>query len=231
MHSIEAPNIRERRARSPVAGHAPDRAAGQRRTDGGARRDRGRGRRAGLDASTGWSSTRCTRSTIGRTSPGALRATGCSHVSYFLSHVTRPHFSAGHDRSGARALLRGVPADADAHRRPDRARRRIAARPPRLLLARRVRRLHGELHRSCPVLPRGHRCHAADVRAQPDPRSQVVGWCRSDRPLVEVAPKQPGDADRRIAEFVAERIPNGATIQTGIGAIPNAIMDALARPP
>ena len=42
-----------------------------------------------------------------------------------------------------------------------------------------------------------------------------------------MTPKQPGDADRRIAEFVAERIPNGATIQTGIGAIPNAIMHAL----
>ncbi len=31
-----------------------------------------------------------------------------------------------------------------------------------------------------------------------------------------------------IAQFVAERIPNGATIQTGIGAIPNAIMGELA---
>ncbi len=42
--------------------------------------------------------------------------------------------------------------------------------------------------------------------------------------------RQPGEADRRIAGFVAERIPNGATIQTGIGAIPNAIMAALRRP-
>jgi len=57
--------------------------------------------------------------------------------------------------------------------------------------------------------------------------SQVAGWCRSDRRLVQVPPTAPGDEDRRIAEFVAERIPDGATIQTGIGAIPNAIMAAL----
>ncbi len=57
--------------------------------------------------------------------------------------------------------------------------------------------------------------------------SQVVGWCRSDRPLLEVPPAVPSDTDATIARLVAERIPNGATIQTGIGAIPNAIMAAL----
>jgi acyl-CoA hydrolase len=57
--------------------------------------------------------------------------------------------------------------------------------------------------------------------------SQVVGWCRTDRPLVQVPPRVPDDVDRTIAGYVAERIPNGATIQTGIGAIPNAIMAAL----
>ena len=57
--------------------------------------------------------------------------------------------------------------------------------------------------------------------------SQVEGWCRSDRPLLEIPPRAPDDVDGRIAGFVAERIPNGATIQTGIGAIPNAIMAAL----
>ena len=57
--------------------------------------------------------------------------------------------------------------------------------------------------------------------------SQVEGWCRSDRELVEISPRQPKDIDHTIAAFVAERIPDGATIQTGIGAIPNAIMAAL----
>jgi acyl-CoA hydrolase len=59
--------------------------------------------------------------------------------------------------------------------------------------------------------------------------SQVEGWCRTDRPLVEVPPRESDDLDRVIAGYVAERIPNGATIQTGIGAIPNAIMEALAN--
>jgi acyl-CoA hydrolase len=57
--------------------------------------------------------------------------------------------------------------------------------------------------------------------------SQLVGWVEADYPLVEVPPAQPGDVDRAIAGFVAERIPNGVTFQTGIGSIPNAIMAAL----
>ena len=58
--------------------------------------------------------------------------------------------------------------------------------------------------------------------------SQVRRLVEADYPLVEIAP---GAAERgrrrRIAGFVAERIPDGATIQTGIGAIPNAILSAL----
>jgi acyl-CoA hydrolase len=42
--------------------------------------------------------------------------------------------------------------------------------------------------------------------------SQVVGWCEADYPLAEL-PHRPGrDIDHQIAEFVAERIPNGATL-------------------
>ncbi len=59
--------------------------------------------------------------------------------------------------------------------------------------------------------------------------SQVLGWCRSDRPLVQVPPRAPDEIDHRIAGLVAERIPDGATLQTGIGAIPNAIMAALSN--
>ena len=54
--------------------------------------------------------------------------------------------------------------------------------------------------------------------------SQVVGWCQADYPLREVPPAQPDAIDERIGQLVAERIPNGVTIQTGIGAIPNAIL-------
>lgn len=58
--------------------------------------------------------------------------------------------------------------------------------------------------------------------------SQVVGWCEADYPLVEVAPVAPNDLDHRIAEHVCARIPDRATIQVGIGGIPNAVLAGLA---
>jgi acyl-CoA hydrolase len=57
--------------------------------------------------------------------------------------------------------------------------------------------------------------------------SQVVGWTETDRPLVEVTPAQPNEVDRAIAALVAERVPDGATIQAGIGGIPNALLENL----
>jgi acyl-CoA hydrolase len=57
--------------------------------------------------------------------------------------------------------------------------------------------------------------------------SQVLGWIEADYPLVELAPAVPTEKDRRIAELVAERIPDGATVQAGIGAIPGAILAML----
>ena len=59
--------------------------------------------------------------------------------------------------------------------------------------------------------------------------SQVAGWTEVDRPLVEVPPSRPSEIDARIAAHVAERIPNGATIQAGIGSIPNALLGSLAE--
>ena len=57
--------------------------------------------------------------------------------------------------------------------------------------------------------------------------TQVEGWVEADYPLVEVQPPEVSEIDRRIAELVAERIPDGATLQAGIGAIPNAILSFL----
>lgn len=57
--------------------------------------------------------------------------------------------------------------------------------------------------------------------------SQVAGWCEHDEPIPEVPPAEPDDRDRAIAQLIAERIPDGATIQSGIGAIPNAVLEAL----
>jgi acyl-CoA hydrolase len=59
--------------------------------------------------------------------------------------------------------------------------------------------------------------------------SQVEGFAVGDHPLIEVPPPEPEREDTAIADFVAERIPDGACLQTGIGAIPNAIMVALAH--
>jgi 4-hydroxybutyrate CoA-transferase len=49
-----------------------------------------------------------------------------------------------------------------------------------------------------------------------------------DQPPYEVARPPIGDVERRIGEFVADLIPDGATIQMGIGAIPSAVAAALA---
>ena len=61
-----------------------------------------------------------------------------------------------------------------------------------------------------------------DIRA-----SRVVGWCRNDHPLVEVAPVVPSDRDRTIAGHVVARIPDGATLQAGIGDVPDAVLHFL----
>jgi acyl-CoA hydrolase len=57
--------------------------------------------------------------------------------------------------------------------------------------------------------------------------SQILGWCEADYPLVEMPPREGREQDRKIAELVAERIPDGATIQAGIGAIPDLVLGLL----
>src|ERR687890_2060177 len=60
--------------------------------------------------------------------------------------------------------------------------------------------------------------------------SQVVGWCEADYPLTELLARPARPTDRRIAELVAERIPDGATLQAGIGSIPNEVLRVLPGP-
>jgi acyl-CoA hydrolase len=57
--------------------------------------------------------------------------------------------------------------------------------------------------------------------------SQVAGWTESDRPLEVVPPPVPDARDQAIADLVAAEIPDGATLQVGIGAIPNALLSRL----
>ena len=56
----------------------------------------------------------------------------------------------------------------------------------------------------------------------------VVGWCDHDHPLIEVPPAPAGEIDIRIAELVAERIPNGATLQVGVGSVPDQVLAKLS---
>lgn len=57
--------------------------------------------------------------------------------------------------------------------------------------------------------------------------SEVEGWCEADYPLVELPERAPRKTDARIAELVAERIPDGATLQAGIGTIPDLVLGLL----
>jgi acyl-CoA hydrolase len=57
--------------------------------------------------------------------------------------------------------------------------------------------------------------------------SQLAGWCEADYPLAELPPRPSRETDRKIAALVAERIPDGATLQAGIGAIPNEVLGLL----
>ena len=49
-----------------------------------------------------------------------------------------------------------------------------------------------------------------------------------DQPPYATAPAPVGDVERRIGDFVADLVPDGATLQLGIGAIPGAVAAALA---
>ena len=49
-----------------------------------------------------------------------------------------------------------------------------------------------------------------------------------DDPLVEVPTAVPTEAELRIGAAIAEHIPDGATLQIGVGGIPNAVIHALA---
>lgn len=57
--------------------------------------------------------------------------------------------------------------------------------------------------------------------------SKIDALVRGDEPLVELPTVTPNDVERRIGEAIAAEIPDGATMQIGVGGIPNAVLDAL----
>ncbi len=149
------------------------------------------------------------------------------HMSYFLSHVTRPAFAKGEcdlvpahfsemplmlRREATHPLVLAAASPPDPHgyvslgTNADYTARFIGQVPFFIEVNPNMPRTFGEnsLH-----------------------LSQVAGWTEVDYPLIEVQPLAPSEKDRQIAALVAERVPDGATVQAGIGAIPNAILALL----
>jgi acyl-CoA hydrolase len=149
------------------------------------------------------------------------------HVSYFLSHITRPCFRAGtvdlvpnhfsevfdhirHRTNDPLVVAAASPPDAHGYFSLG-----VSADYTSSFIGR--ARFFLEVNEHMPRTFGRNQIHI----------SQIEGWYRSNRPLVEVAPPPMVEHDHTIAALVADRIPDGATLQTGIGAIPNAIMSAL----
>jgi acyl-CoA hydrolase len=149
------------------------------------------------------------------------------HVSYFLSPVTRPAYWAGHvdlvpnHFSEMPHLLRAATKCSIVL---------AAATPPDRhgyfslgTNAEYVAPLIGKVPFFLEVNPRMPRTQGLNQLHV----SQVLGWSERDAPLVEVPPAVPDDRDHAIAAHIVERIGDGATLQIGIGAIPNAVLASL----
>ena len=149
------------------------------------------------------------------------------HISYFLSPVTRPAFAAG-DCDLVPAHFSEMPLML--RRETKHSIVLAAASPPDRhgyvslgTNADYTARFIGQVPFFIEVNPQMPRTFGENSLHL----SQVVGWTEADYPLIEVSPPDASARDQQIAALVAERIPNGATIQAGIGAVPNAILGML----
>ncbi len=57
--------------------------------------------------------------------------------------------------------------------------------------------------------------------------SRINHFVETDRPLPELAPEEPSAVERTIGEYVASLVEDGATLQLGIGGLPNAVLGNL----
>jgi 4-hydroxybutyrate CoA-transferase len=57
--------------------------------------------------------------------------------------------------------------------------------------------------------------------------SYVDSMIETDKPIFGLEAREPGEAERKIAGYVADLIPDGATVELGIGGIPDAVYRAL----
>jgi acyl-CoA hydrolase len=58
-------------------------------------------------------------------------------------------------------------------------------------------------------------------------RSEIDVWVEVDEPLLEYPAPVVGEIERAIGRHVAARVPDGAVVQVGVGAIPQAVLEAL----
>jgi acyl-CoA hydrolase/GNAT superfamily N-acetyltransferase len=72
-----------------------------------------------------------------------------------------------------------------------------------------------------PRMPRTHGDSFVHVR-------EIDHLVAVDRPLLELTHEPPGEVEREIGQYVASLIPDCATLQAGIGKIPEAVLAALA---
>ncbi len=61
------------------------------------------------------------------------------------------------------------------------------------------------------------------------PLERIHAFIHTDRPLPQHEPEAPSDVVSRIGEQVAELVEDGATLQAGIGAIPDAVLARLGN--
>ena len=53
--------------------------------------------------------------------------------------------------------------------------------------------------------------------------SQVTALCESCQELLELPETVLTETDKKIGQMIADEVPNGATLQLGIGGVPNAV--------
>lgn len=150
------------------------------------------------------------------------------HVSYFLSASLREHYERGevdlvpNDFHAVPSIMRNLerPVLAVAASPPDRhgyVSLGVAADYSAALLEQVP--VMVEVNPSMPRTQGQHTLHLSDA----------VGWIEHDTPMVEVPEPEVTDADRRIAELVADRVPDGATLQFGVGAVPGLVAGLLEQ--
>ncbi len=141
------------------------------------------------------------------------------HVSWFLSHVTRPafhaggcHFAPANFSEVPQFLLAKRPAAVLAAASPPDRNGYFSLGVSADYAAAMIGRVPFLLEVN-PAMPRTFGANRLHV-------SEVVGWCEADHELIEVEAPTARPEDLAIAQLVADRIPDGATIQLGIGSIP-----------